>query len=161
MEKRSTSAFVTGNFLLEGRILHAELNAEFCLCIFKELSHAGQVYVCTCLRVRCVRAQYQRRYLRVRREDWTGQHAKFREVIFARGIPHPYRCILRRLKAGSIEKAAYCFMRALQRDSPFLRPPRRRWSPTRNCGKKVEVKFSNLTILAKNVASLLESNALF
>lgn len=119
------------------RILYAELNAEFCLCIFKELQPRGKcMYVYMYVRVRvcgCVAISVP--ISPVRREDWTGQHAKFREVIFARGIPHPYWCILRRLKAGSIEKAAYCFMRALQRDFRFLCLRRRRWSSTSNCAK--------------------------
>lgn len=117
------------------RILYAELNAEFCLSVYLKSSATRQVYVCIRIRVRvcgcvvCVRNISAD--IAVRREDWTGQHAKFRQVIFVRGILHPYWCILRRLKAGIDRKS--CLLLYARVTTWF--PRRRRWSPTSNCVK--------------------------
>lgn len=95
-------------------------------------------------------AHYRRRYRTARREDWTGQHAKFHQVIFARDTLRPYWCIVRRLKAEiDREEAAYCFIRTLQCDFRSFYSLAGRRSPTTDRNKvdtKIQIFFPDLTI---------------
>lgn len=143
---------MTGNFLLEGRILHAELNAEFCLCIFKELSHAGArvcVHVYVCALCACA----------ISAPISPGTEGRLNGP--ACEVPRSYLCSRHtssllmhspQIESGIDRKSCLLLYARVTTWFPLLHPPRRRWSPTRNCGKKVDVEFSNLTIFLRKMS---------
>lgn len=142
------------------RILYAELNAEFCLCIFKELSYAASACMCADARlwVRCnisadispgtegrlngPACEVPRSYLCSRHTSSLLMHSPQIES----GIDRK-SCLLLYARVTTWFSAFY----VLEEEDEVRRVTVR----------KVEVEFSNLTILNEKRHFPLESNAPF